>query len=49
MIKCSPELFTSSGWPHKVRGVVDDQLEVVQQQNVDPRRGSYPHAICTRG
>lgn len=40
-----PSTLTSSGRPDKVRGVINDQLEVVQQQNVNPRRGSYPDTI----
>lgn len=44
--QAATRLLTSPRWPHVVRSVVNDQLEVVQQQDVDACGGGDPCSVC---
>lgn len=37
--------LTSPRWPHEVRGVIDNELEIIQQQDVDACGGGDPRSI----
>lgn len=39
-------VLTSPWWPHEVCGVVDDELEIIQQQDVYACGGGDPCPIC---